>query len=125
MSQVARKIKGAISIMRTLTPPPTCLQSSQSVYFHPPPCPEAPPLIRVPFRSPTFSSMSAEPSSDDIPNTGSMPLQDRTNTRFETELAEKEEEIARLTGLVKGLTKKRGRGRRRVQFVCVLSQAFD
>ncbi|KAJ7349783.1 hypothetical protein DFH08DRAFT_958744 [Mycena albidolilacea] len=57
--------------------------------------------------------MSAEPSSDDISNTGSTPLQDRTNIRFETELAEKEEEIARLTGLVKGMTKKRGRGRRR------------
>jgi inosine/xanthosine triphosphate pyrophosphatase family protein len=69
--------------------------------------------------------MSVEPSSDDILNTGSTPLQDRTNTRFETELAEKEEEIARLTGLVKGMTKKRGRGRRRAQFVCVISQAFD
>ncbi|KAJ7748856.1 hypothetical protein B0H14DRAFT_3513710 [Mycena olivaceomarginata] len=57
--------------------------------------------------------MSAEPSSDDISNTGSTPLQDRTNISFETELAEKEEETMYLVGLVKGMTKKRGRGRRR------------
>ncbi|KAJ7825997.1 hypothetical protein B0H14DRAFT_3468080 [Mycena olivaceomarginata] len=41
-----------------------------------------------------------------------MPLQDHTNISFETELAEKEEEIMYLAGLVKGMTKKRGRGRR-------------
>ncbi|KAF7359979.1 hypothetical protein MVEN_00724800 [Mycena venus] len=53
---------------------------------------------------------SSNPDASAVPS----PLQDHTNTRIDrTELDEKDEEIARLTSLVKGLTKKRGRGRKR------------
>jgi hypothetical protein len=102
VSQVCRKIKGAISTMRILIFPPHLLAVIPVSLSSPSPLPRGASADTSTFRSPIFSSMSVEPSSDDILNTGSTPLQDRTNTRFETELAEKEEEIARLTGLVKG-----------------------
>lgn len=56
---------------------------------------------------------------------GPAPLQDRTNTQAPAaDLEEKDEEIARLNGLLNGFTRRRGRGRKRAQFVCIMIRSL-